>query len=385
MGDVLHVKKPRVLLVDDEPFVLEGLVLVLGRAFECRTATSPADAITALSNEDPFAVLVSDMRMPGMTGSQLLAKARELCGHTSRILLTGQADLASAMAAVNEGHVLRFLCKPAQPDHLRAAVAAGVEQNRLFVAERELLEQTLSGVVHALVDVLGIVHPDAFGHAGRLRWLVKRLGAAANIPDLWALQVAAELSMLWVIALPAETIHRVMSGAAVSESEQAAIARAQRLVDTLLARIPRLEPVRALVRQVASPHPGRSKQEALLRIAIEIAHYEVRGFALEEVVSILTSRTPKLDAGLLASLAALCERRASHAVFELRASELVPDLVLAMDLLNDSGTLLARKGYEITESFAERLRNMPKARLPHKIVVFDPRDRERRPPSTAAP
>lgn len=378
MGEISHGKKPRVLLVDDEPFVLEGLVLILGRSFECKTVTRPDDAIVALSSDEPFAVILSDMRMPGMTGSQLLAKAREICRHTSRILLTGQADLSSAMAAVNEGQVLRFLCKPAQPEQLRAAVVAGVEQHRLYVAERELLEQTLRGVVHALVDVLGIVHPDAFGHAGRLRSLVAKLGASAKVPDLWALQVAAELSMLWVIALPAETIHRAMSGVVLTDSERSAITRAQSLVDTLLARIPRLEQIRALVQRVATPKPAPSKAEAVLRLAIEIAHYEVRGFTIDQAIDVLSSRTPKLEAELLSSLDALRERRASDAVFELRACDLVPELVLAVDLFNDSGTLLARKGYEVTEGFAERLRNMPKARLPHKIAVFDPRINQRK-------
>jgi len=72
------------------------------------------------------------------------------------MILSGQSDLPATIAAVNEGHIFRFLCKPCSTDQLWAAVEAGIEQHRLVTAEKVLLEQTLAGAVKMLIEILGI-------------------------------------------------------------------------------------------------------------------------------------------------------------------------------------------------------------------------------------
>ena len=103
---------PKILCVDDEPAVLEGLKMNLRRRFDVLTATSGAAALEVLEREEGIAVLMSDMRMPSMDGATLLAKARERWPFVVRLLLTGQADMNSAISAVNEGQIFRFLTKP---------------------------------------------------------------------------------------------------------------------------------------------------------------------------------------------------------------------------------------------------------------------------------
>lgn len=146
-------KLPRVLLVDDEPSLLLSLKLHLRRKFQVFTATSGAEGLAILQREGPFAVVVSDMRMPGMDGAAFLAQARRNHPDTIRMLLTGYADLSSAMSAVNEGYIFRFLTKPCEPDAMLRLLEAGVEQHRLLTADRQLLEQRLgqlsSQLLHA--------------------------------------------------------------------------------------------------------------------------------------------------------------------------------------------------------------------------------------------
>ena len=91
----------RVLCVDDEPNVLEGLSLHLRRRYQVETATSGAAALEILQRGGETAVVMSDMRMPGMDGAAFLARARQTAPDTVRILLTGHADLNSAISAVN--------------------------------------------------------------------------------------------------------------------------------------------------------------------------------------------------------------------------------------------------------------------------------------------
>lgn len=97
----------RIVCVDDETQVLEGLSLQLGRRYEVLTALSGAEALEIPQREDHISVLISYMRMPRMDGATLLAKARSILPHAARILLTGQTDLRSAIAAVNAPRGLR--------------------------------------------------------------------------------------------------------------------------------------------------------------------------------------------------------------------------------------------------------------------------------------
>ncbi len=162
----------RILLVDDEPHVLDGLRRRLRTEFAVDTAADPALALERIRNAGPYAVVLSDFQMPQMNGARFLAAARAASPDTSRILLTGQADLASAAAVVNEGGILRLLLKPAAREDLVDALRAGVDQYRLITAERDLLDNTLRGSVRALTEVLALANPALFARSTRLRTLV---------------------------------------------------------------------------------------------------------------------------------------------------------------------------------------------------------------------
>ncbi|MBL7033395.1 MAG: response regulator, partial [Candidatus Delongbacteria bacterium] len=102
----------RVLLVDDEPDILSSFRRQLRYDFEITTATSGSEGLRLVDAEKPFAVVVSDFQMPVMDGVQFLKRVRSKSAATTRVMLTGQADLQVAMDAVNEGNLFRFLTKP---------------------------------------------------------------------------------------------------------------------------------------------------------------------------------------------------------------------------------------------------------------------------------
>jgi len=133
-----QTERARILMVDDEERVLEAMRRNLRTHFDITTAISGAAAIDVLEHKGPFAVLVSDLRMPGTGGVAVLRQARKLAPDTTRVLLTGKADLESAIAIVNEGAIFRFVTKPCPPDLLVRTLEAAVEQNRLVTAERAL-------------------------------------------------------------------------------------------------------------------------------------------------------------------------------------------------------------------------------------------------------
>ena len=142
----------KILLVDDEPNVLDGYRRTLGREFTLETAVGGQEAL-GLIGEKPYAVVVSDMRMPGMDGVQLLSRIKASSPDTIRVMLTGHADMETAINAINEGSIFRFLNKPTTKEMMAKTLTAALVQHRLVTAEKQLLEQTLSGALQVLTEV----------------------------------------------------------------------------------------------------------------------------------------------------------------------------------------------------------------------------------------
>lgn len=112
----------KILIVDDEPKVLTALQRSLGHRFSLCCATSGAEALALLESHGPFAAVVSDMRMPGMNGLELLREMRRRTPETVRMILSGHADFDVAVAAINEGAVFRFHTKPVSSEVLEASI-----------------------------------------------------------------------------------------------------------------------------------------------------------------------------------------------------------------------------------------------------------------------
>lgn len=101
----------RILFVDDEERILRSLAMQFRRQYEVLTESDPRRALERLKSE-PLQIIVSDQRMPQMSGAELLAEAREIAPETLRILLTGYSDLDAAVEALNSGGIFRYLTKP---------------------------------------------------------------------------------------------------------------------------------------------------------------------------------------------------------------------------------------------------------------------------------
>jgi CheY-like chemotaxis protein len=375
-------QRPRILCVDDEPNVLEGLSLHLRRRFEVATAGGGAEALALLERDGATDVIISDMRMPGMDGAAFLGRARELYPHTVRMLLTGQADMASAISAVNNGQIFRFLTKPCAPADMLAAVAAAVEQRRLITAEKVLLEQTLHGSIKALTDVLALTHPTSFGRAMRIKQNVSDLADAIGLVERWQVEVAAMLSQLGTVALPPEVSEKVYFGRPLTPQEEAMVARGPQVTEQLLGHIPRLEAVRHILAGLHKPlgrEAGASDAEReliaravkMLRIAVDYDVMEGQGHEPSLAFASMRGHTERYDAELLEAFAsARGEGAPQMEVHDLPLRELVTGMVVAQDVMMVSGALLVARGYELTGSLLERLRNFRPGTVREPIHVM---------------
>jgi len=383
--------RPRVLCVDDEPNVLEGLALHLHRRYEVTRATSGAAALDAIDKDPSIAVVVSDMRMPGMDGAQFLSRVRATKPGIVRILLTGQADMASAIAAVNEGQIFRFLTKPCPPAQLLGALEAAVEQHRLIHAERVLLEQTLNGSIKTLVDVLALTSPMAFGRASRLKARASELATRLEISEKWPIEMAAMLSQLGAITLPPDVLEKVAYGGQLGEADQKMVDRLPEITEQLLANIPRLEPVRAILTRIAKRIPAEipADKQAIelgarvLRVTLDFDVLEAQGSSPSRAMDTLRGRGDRYDARVLDAFAELYGKgTAQEVVRELPLSALKAGMVFLEDVKLTTGALLCARGYEINASFLARAQNFRPGSVKEPIRVRVPAEPDPTPPTS---
>jgi response regulator RpfG family c-di-GMP phosphodiesterase len=370
-----------VLCVDDEPRVLEGVGLHLRKDYDVHVAHSGDEALRKLRELKKVSVLVSDMRMPGMDGATLLAQAMALYPDTTRILLTGETGRDAAIAAVNRGHIFQFLTKPCPPDQLRNAVEAGVIQNRLMNAEREILQETVLGCIKALIDVLALTSPVAFGRANRVKRLAMEFSAAEGAPEYWQLEAAAMLSQIGYLSLPTELIEKVYYGETLSPDEKTIVGGVPRVAIRLLDHIPRLEPVLQILTALDyDDEPLQRLGEGTIGLATRTL-----GMVLEYDSLVAQGNTPAVAAQTLRRRAGrygaeLIERFARHvgagtserAARELPLRAVRPGMTIMQDVRTHMGTLLVPRGFDVTASFIERIQNYGPELLSEKIKVLAP-------------
>jgi CheY-like chemotaxis protein len=367
---------PRVLCVDDEPYVLEGLRLHLRRGFELVTASGGAEALRIIERSPSFSVILSDMRMPGMDGATFLSYARRIAPDTVRVLLTGHADVDSALAAVNQGEIYRFLTKPCPPEVVRSTLQQAAEHHRLVVTERELLEKTLAGSVKVLVDVLALVSPSAFGRASRIHRIAAGLCDGVGPPDRWAVELAARLSQVGFVALAPGVAEKLYENQPLAPAEQEQVGRAPRLADQLLAHVPRLEPVREILAGLerATPAPAAAAPAgvAILRLAMEVESLEAGGISPAEALAIVEARPGPHPPGLLAALREDVKRRTATTVAELPLGEVKPGMLLAGDVRGRKGVLLVARGQTVSAGLLARLQGMGVREKVQVVVAAGP-------------
>ena len=364
----------RILCVDDEPKVLSAFQRQLHEQFHIETAVGGAEALEVLASKGPFAVIVSDMRMPGMDGIQFLAAAKDRAPESVRMMLTGCADQETAIEAVNEGNIFRFLTKPCPPERLAKALTAGIEQYRLVTAEKELLEKTLRGAIKVLSDVLSLANPMAFGHASRVRRLIRELCKEMNVDKPWQLEIAAMLSQIGCVTVPSDTLEKVYHRRPLQEEESQMLEAHPAIGRDLVRNIPRLEDVAQIIAYQQKCFDGSGipsdsvAGEAIplgariLKVALDYEILKWGGRTGLEAVIALRKQSQWYDPDALAALEAVVKSEESFDVQDVAMKDLGLYAILAEDVITPDGTLIVGKGQEVTPSLYYRLKNFARKR-----------------------
>ena len=365
----------KILFVDDEPAFLTGYELALRPDFEVDTAVGGERGLAAVHDHGPYAVVISDMRMPGMDGVQFLTQVRQTAPDTVRMILTGCSDIHAAMDAVNEGNIFRFLAKPCEREVLAKAITSGLIQYRLITAEKELLENTLMGSIKVLTDVLGAVSPEAFGKSIRITPYVRHLVAKFHLPSSWCFETAAMLSQLGCIMLDHDLIQAAYVNTHLSAEDRVRFESHPNVARDLLANVRRLEPVAWMISQQlnreipenAPPAPDLPAAvlaigAKMLRVAVAFDNLRMRGIPNDEAVTRLRYRS-EFDRDLVDALADIKSDESKMELRKIPISTLTIGMILQQNIRNHDGVLVVAKGQEVTRPLLVRLGHFSVARL----------------------
>lgn len=347
----------RLLFVDDEPRILDGIRRLLRSRYDVETAVGPRAGLDALDRET-FAVVVSDMRMPEMSGSEFLALAAERQPDAVQMILSGQADLSSTVEAVNHGNLFRFLIKPIDRESLTVSVDAAIEQHRLCRVEKEMLELTLTGAVGALGEVLAMARPQSSRRSALMQGYVDRIAGATELRDDWQLNVATMLADIGSLAVPDDVLERAQAGAFLSYDESQMVMRHPAVAADLLARIPRLEGVAEIVRNqhpdpARPPSPELAEQTMILQLAAELTDAVLRGHVEEQAITLIEQG----GAYPPALFARLRRDAAETRLAELAIDELRSGMTLLNPLVTRAGAVVAAAGTRLTPVLIARIQN----------------------------
>jgi CheY-like chemotaxis protein len=356
----------KILFVDDEENILEAFRRQMRGLFPLQTANGGLQAIEILMTEGPFAITVADLRMPGMDGIEYLSKAREIAPDTVRIMLTGHADSNTAIHAVNEGQIFRFLTKPCPSDTLFKTLTIALEQYRLVTAERELLEKTLKRSVRLLTEMLSLSNPQAFNHTLRLRRIAKNIVVEMHIREGWLYELAAMLSQIGCIALPNKVLEKLSRQMPLTQVEENMVASHPLIGARLLENIPRLEEVAEIVKNQLRPFceyeremdiPRHIKLGAqIMKVCLGYDHLIQAGSTHKQAIEALLSKEDSYNPQIVRSLGNEEILHECWGVKLVNVEALDTWMILDEDIYAHSGEKLIPKKQEVTLPILERLK-----------------------------
>lgn len=355
----------KILFVDDEPQLLQAVKRQMRKRFSIYLAEGGEEALDILKTQGPFAVIVSDMRMPGMDGLELLTQVKNIYPEVVRMMLTGNADQETAADAVNKGQVFRFLTKPCPTAVMAPALALALRHHKLIMAEKELLNETLKGAVGVMAELLTLANATAFSIGPRIKSMVLKLAGEMDLSPLWQYEVSACMSQLGCITLPSEILRKVHSGEELTAEEWETYQKHPLTAARMINQIPRLEKVTEIIMYQLTEFQAYSDEieddvalgGQILKVAIDYDILRQQDLKHDEALEKMRRRKGVYNPDLLDCMARLKPSERKIEVKNVRFKNVIAGMVADEDVVAKNGTLLIPKDQKITWSIIESLKN----------------------------
>lgn len=363
----------RILLVDDEPAALTLFSSLLDGRYAIDTARSAELALNLVRSEKPYAVVVADVFLPGMSGIELLAQLAKLSPDTVRIALTGDPGRETVVESVNYGNVHRFVSKPIRAQAFVEMVDEAVQRFEAQLCEREMMETTVRTSVNLLLEVLATLNPASFELSQRLQGSVRLFARGQKLPNSWELELAAALSRIGLVALPGPISRKVAHDLPLTAREAEIVASIPKMGANLLKQIARMDRVAQAIRYQAKNYDGSGTPAddlartdiplggRVLRVFIDRALLEQDGIAGAEAQARLSARRGVYDPDLLAASFRqfpeyiLSTISADRRIRLVDSGELRPGLLLVTEIRTAERLLLVASGTRLTPLMVQRI------------------------------
>lgn len=370
---------PKVLFVDDDTNLLQGLRRGLRNDFSVDVSEGAEQGIAKINAGGNYAVIVSDMRMPGMDGVDFLSTLTKKAPDPIRIMLTGNADQETAVDAVNKGHVFKFLNKPCDMELLKSTLHEAASVYNAKKVENDLLNKTLAGAVKVLLDVLEIANPTVFRRACAMRDVAENVARDLGSRKTWEVKIATLLSGVGWLSVPPHVLDKMVQKTDLTEQEKLLVKSQAEVGWELLKDVPRLEGAAEIIRHQdvffdgsnGGADHGISGETIPLGARILHVLNAITPFGINAKCDMSVCEALSLDDGrfdplvVSAVLTYLREHEEARAedppeVIEILPARLLPGDVLDADLTTEDGAMLLAAGQELSAMQIAKLRNHPK-------------------------
>ncbi len=294
--------RPTILVVDDEPDVLRSLHDLFRLDYRVFTFERAIDALKALGTLDDVSVILSDQRMPGMSGVEFLENARRTHPDATRLLVTGFADIKAVIDSINLGHIARYLSKPWDTDELVGVVRSAVEQHDLIVEKRRLmaeLKETNARLLEA--NRLKGKFIEVASHE-----LNTPVTVVLGLAELWKMTMVEDASTAeraWV-----DRIHGAGKRLASTVERMLKLLKSDQVAPSVAIEMVELEPLLRRSITDLQPFVAARNQEITIKVAPDLGSAEIDPSKVSDVLTNLIVNAIKFtpDGGTIAVEAA-CE------------------------------------------------------------------------------
>jgi response regulator RpfG family c-di-GMP phosphodiesterase len=375
----------KILMVDDEKQILDSFRRELRGKVTLDTATGGEEALESLAAKGPYAVVVSDFKMPGLNGIELLSRVKKTAPETVRMMLTGYADLNSTIQAVNQGNIFRFLTKPCSSETLMRSLVDGIRQYRLVRAEKDLLDQTLRGSVKVLTDLLALVKPNAFGRANRITRYVKEIAQSLGVEKEWEIESSALLSQIGCITLPDDLVRKVSRGEQLDLKDKHLFLQHPQTGAEMVGNIPRMEEVAKIIAYQEKNYDGSGVPKddvcqddiplgaRIIKLLLDFDALVYCGDSKGIALNKLKNRTALYDPAIITAFDLVLGEEAKYDIREVQVHDLEEGMILADDVVPSSGNKkLLGKGQELSSTLIMTIRSYHRVAVvkePIKVMV----------------
>ncbi|MBX7138938.1 MAG: response regulator [Oligoflexia bacterium] len=361
----------RVLIVDDDLNLLQAFKRQLRGSFEVEIAQGAKKALELLESEKEYAVLVTDMQMPEISGLSLLSSLAKKNLDTVRVMITGNVDQSTAVQALNQGQVQKFLNKPCSVEELSFALKDSLALYNAAKAEKVLLRDTLGGSVKLLVDLISILDPGIAGEVSQIRSPLKQICEHCRIGQVWEIELAATLARIGLLTVPETLRIRASSGQTLSKEELDVVGAMPKTSARLIRNIPRLERISDIIaalrfdgREFLYPTdaPRFAAESALVTLLLRAAPRLAKGETMAKILQAEIQIAPLYARPMLNGACSIWNERkpvveAANQSYSITVKDLCPGQTLLSDIVTLDGVLLIARGSILTPGMQEKVAN----------------------------